>query len=224
MDWSDSVGAFTGKLLPTGHTTDTIETDEGAFEVSLVDAGNPLVFIAAEALGMSGTETPQEIEGNPRLMATIEKIRARAAVLFGLVNDFDEAYGKSQYNPFFAIISSPAGYRGLNDTVVNAADTDVVSRLLFMGRMHKAYPITGTVCTAAAAMIPGSIVDRFMRARAREADVLRIGHPGGVIDVEKRCREEGGARIIEKIAVGRTARKIMEGVVYIRRSILEESR
>ncbi|MDR2771646.1 MAG: 3-methylitaconate isomerase [Clostridiales Family XIII bacterium] len=222
MDWSDTVGAFTGKLLPTGNATDVIETDEGAFEVSLADAGNPLVFIAASSLGLVGTESPAEIEGNAKLMASVEKIRAKAAVIFGLVQDPADAADKSPYNPFFAIVSPPASYRGLNGAEVGETDADIVSRLIFMHRMHKAYPVTGTVCTAAAAMTPGSIVDRLMRAGARTASVLRIGHPGGVIDVEKRCRPAGDGVIIEKIAVGRTARKIMEGVVYVRKSAIEK--
>jgi 2-methylaconitate cis-trans-isomerase PrpF len=221
MDWSDSVGAFTGKLLPTGNATDVIETNEGRFAVSLVDAGNPLVFIAASSLGMIGTESPSEIEGNPNLMASVEKIRAKAAVVFGLVDDPADAAEKSPYNPFFAIVSPPAPYKGLNGVEVGAGDVDIVSRLIFMHRMHKAYPITGTVCTAAASMTPGSVVDRLMRAGAREASVLRIGHPGGVIEVEKKCRSENGAIRIEKISVGRTARKILEGIVYVRKSAID---
>lgn len=221
MDWSDTVGAFTGKLLPTGNATDTIETDEGSFAVSLVDAGNPLVFAEASSIGLAGTESPSEIEGNARLMASVEKIRAKAAAIFGLVADPADAADKSPYNPFFAIVSPPASYGGLNGVAVDARDVDIVARLIFMHRMHKAYPITGTVCTAAAAMTPGSVVDRLMRADARAASVLRIGHPGGVIDVEKRCRPHGDGTIIEKIAVGRTARKIMEGLVYVRRSAIQ---
>jgi 2-methylaconitate cis-trans-isomerase PrpF len=220
MDWSDSVGAFTGKLLPTGNATDIIKTDEGSFEVSLVDAGNPLVFIKASSLGIAGTESPSEIEGNARLMASVEKIRAEAAVIFGLVENPANAADKSPYNPFFAIVSPPTSYRGLNSADVDEKDVDIVSRLIFMHRMHKAYPVTGTVCTAAAAMVPGSIVDRLMRNTARAASVLRIGHPGGVIDVEKRCVPEAAGPVIERIAVGRTARKIMEGVVYIKRSAI----
>ncbi|MDR0519378.1 MAG: 3-methylitaconate isomerase [Clostridiales Family XIII bacterium] len=220
IDWSDSIGAFTGRLLPTGNATDTIDTDEGEYEVSLVDAGNPLVFIEAASLGMVGTETPQEIESNAALMATIEKIRSRAAVIFGLVESPEKAAELSPYNPFFAIISKPASYDAPNGTSVDAGDVDVVSRLLFMLHTHKTYPITGTVCTAAAAMVPGSIVNRVMRQSAADAEVLRIGHPGGVIDVDKSCHTEGGEVVIDKIAVGRTARKIMEGTVFVQASRL----
>jgi 2-methylaconitate cis-trans-isomerase PrpF len=220
MDWSDTVGAFTGKLLPTGNATDIIKTDEGSFEVSLVDAGNPLVFTEASSLGLVGTESPSEIEGNSRLMASVEKIRAEAAVIFGLVKNPADAFDKSPYNPFFAIVSPPASYKGLNGADVAEKDVDIVSRLIFMHRMHKAYPVTGTVCTAAAAMTPGSIVYRLMRNTARAASLFRIGHPGGVIDVEKRCGPEAEGSVIEKIAVGRTARKIMEGIVYVKRSAI----
>jgi 2-methylaconitate cis-trans-isomerase PrpF len=65
LDWADSAGAFTGKLLPTGNTTDILDVEgEGKFEVSLVDAAIPVVFIRAEALGLKGSETPQEIDAN----------------------------------------------------------------------------------------------------------------------------------------------------------------
>lgn len=220
MDWSDAVGAFTGKLLPTGNAKDILETEKGKFEVSLVDAGNPLVFIKAESLGMIGTETPQEIESNKELMETIELIRGQAAVKFGLVKKAEEAADKSPYNPFFAIVSKPAAYEGLNNVKVEEGDVDMVSRLLFMLRMHKAYPITGTVCTGAAARVKGSVVWDVLREEAKSRDVVRIGHPGGVIPVEVQGRSDGKNTEITKIGVYRTARKIMDGLVYIRKSIL----
>jgi len=221
MDWSDTVGAFTGKLLPTGNVTDIIITDEGEYEVSLVDAGNPLVFISAASLGLAGTESPAVIESNRVLMSTIEKIRSEAAVVFGLVDSPEKAVSESPFNPFFAIISPPAAYIAINGESVADSEIDLVSRLLFMQRMHKTYPITGTVCTAAASMIPGTIVNRLMRENAVNNPVLRIGHPGGVIDAEKKGRKENGEIIVEKISVGRTARKIMEGVVYVSKAVID---
>ena len=78
MDWSDVVGGITGKLLPTGNAKDTIEVDGVKYAVSIVDAGNPVVFIHAASLNMKGTESPYEIESNKPLMETIEKIRGQA--------------------------------------------------------------------------------------------------------------------------------------------------
>jgi 2-methylaconitate cis-trans-isomerase PrpF len=219
MDWTDSIGAITGRLLPTGKATDTIAVDGGAYEVSLVDAGNPLVFIEASSLGLAGTESPAVIEADAALMATIEKIRGEAAAIFGMVDDPAKAAEETPYAPFFAIISEPAPYTALNGERVEAGDIDVVSRLLFMLHTHKAYPITGTVCTAAASMVPGSIVHRLMRSGAMERPALRIGHPSGVIDADKAWRAADGGVAIEKIAIGRTARTIMDGVCYVRKTV-----
>ena len=219
MDWSDTAGAFTSKLLPTGNAKDVIKTKKGDFVVSLVDAGNPLVFIKAEDLNMIGTETPNEIESNKDLMETIEAIRCQAAAIFGLVKNPEEATEKSPYNPFFAIVSKPADYKGLNKIDVKADDVDIVSRLLFMLRMHKAYPITGTVCTGAAARVEGSIVWDVLRDEAKTSDFIRIGHPGGVIDVESKAEVNQGITKITKIGVYRTARKIMDGFVYVKKSV-----
>src|SRR5208283_3439316 len=94
LDWSDTAGAITGKLLPTGNAQDVIDVEGKQYSVSLVDAGNLLVFINASSLGMKGIESPQEIEGNKSLMETIEKIRGRAAMICGLVKKPEDAATK----------------------------------------------------------------------------------------------------------------------------------
>lgn len=222
MDWSDTVGGVTGSLLPTGNAKDVLNINGKDYEVSLVDMGNPLVFIKAESLGMVGTETPAEIEANKALMDEIESIRARACKIFGLVDDEKLAAEKSPYAPFFAIISKPADYTGLNDTEVKKEDVDVVSRLLFMLRMHKAYPITGTVCTTAAARIPGTIVYEAVPEENRKNPTVRIGHPGGVVVSEIEADEKDGKAEIKSVKITRTARTIMEGQVYVKKSRLGE--
>ena len=216
MDWSNITGTVCGTLLPTGHSKDVFEIDGRSYEVSLVDAGNPLVFIRAESLGMKGTETPDEIEGNAELMKQIEQIRSKAAVCFGLTSCEEDAYEKSPYNPFFAIVSSPSDYQCFNGKFVKKEETDIVSRLLFMHHMHKTYPITGTVCTGAAMRIPGSIPWEVMDAGAREKDTLSIGHPAGVLEVQARAKEKNGDIQMESIRVFRTARMIMDGTAYVR--------
>lgn len=220
MNWSGTVGSLTGKLLPTGHSKDILTVNGTDYTVSLVDAGNPLVFIPAAELGMKGTESTAEIEGNPALMETILAIRAEAAVLFGLVDDPAKAAKESPYNPFFAIVSPPADYTALDGTPVKAEDIDVVSRLSFMLKMHKTYPITGTVCTGAAARIPGTVVWDAISSAARQNGTLCIGHPGGVVPVEAEAAQSGGETQITRLGVYRTARRIMDGLVYIRKSVL----
>lgn len=221
LDWSDTAGAITGKLLPTGNAKDVISVDGRNYEVSLVDAGNPVVFIHANSLGMRGTESPNEIEGNKELMATIEKIRGRAAVILGLAKTPEEAAVKSPYNPFFAIVSPPSGYSGISGEKVKAEEVDIVSRLLFMLRMHKTYPVTGTVCTGAAVRVPGSIAWEVLREDAKTRRNVNIGHPGGVIPVEAEAEVICGEVKLKHIGVYRTARRIMDGYVYVRKTIVK---
>lgn len=221
LDWSDTAGAITGKLLPTGNAKDIIEVNGTKYTVSLVDAGNPLVFIHAHSLGMKGTESPGEIEANKALMATIEEIRGRAAVIFGLVKKPEEAATKSPYNPFFAIVSPPADYKTISGTDVKAGEVDIVSRLLFMLRMHKTYPVTGTVCTGAAVRVPGSVAWDVLREEAKSRVTVNIGHPGGIIPVETEAEVTGGQVKLKRIGVYRTARRIMDGYVYVRKSVFE---
>lgn len=216
LDWSDIIGTVSGKLLPTGNAKDEFVIDDKSYEVSLVDVGNPLVFIKAESLGIKGTETPSEIETNDKLMNTIEKIRGRAAVIFGLVDNPEEAKEKSPYNPFFAIVSSPSNYKCYNGKKVKKDEADIVSRLLFMLHMHKTYPITGTVCTGAAMKIHGSIPWEVMNEEAKEKEALRIGHPSGVLEVKVKVNNKCNPVKMESIKVFRTARKIMDGTVYVK--------
>src|SRR6202162_2554025 len=147
MDWSDVVGGITGKLLPTGNAKDTIEVDGIKYTVSIVDAGNPVVFVHAASLNMKGTELPHEIEFNKPLMELIEKIRGRATVMCGMADKPESAKTKSPYVPFLFIVSPPADYQTISGTTVKAEKIDLVVRGLLMQRTHKAIQVSGSLCT-----------------------------------------------------------------------------
>ena len=102
---------------------------------------------------------------------------------------------------------------------MDEGEIDVVSRLLFMLKMHKTYPGTGTVCTGCAARIPGSVLWDQLTPGARENGVLRIGHPAGVIPVEAAAEERDGGLFITRAAFYRTARKLMDGQVYVKNEV-----
>lgn len=224
LDFSDSAGAVTGKLLPTGNTRDTVEVNGRRFTISIVDAGNPLVFVHAGELGLRGIETPREIEGDPDLLRLIDEIRSAAAEMIGLVADRREARSRSPHLPFFAICSPPAEYRAFDTgRTVAKDDVDIVCRLLFTQKVHKTYPGTGAVCTGAAAKIPGTVPNEVLEEAGRRGDLVRIGHPAGVVEVEAAVTAvEGGFRL-ERAGFIRTARRIMDGIVYVRRSVLQNA-
>lgn len=218
MDWSQIVGTVTGKLLPTGSPLDTLLVDGKEYTVSLVDAGNPTVFIRAEALDLCGAESPDFIESNAALMSLIEKIRGAAAVKMGMISSAARSVESSPYVPFFAIVGKPIKYATLNHAWVSKDDYDISSRLVFMQRMHKSYPVTGAVCTGAAARITGTIVNGLIEGGENRS--VRIGHPGGVMPVEAVALRAGGEIVLKKLGVFRTARRIMDGTVYIKKEVL----
>lgn len=221
LDWSDVVGGITGRLLPTGSPKDVIQAGGKAYTVSVVDAGNVVVFIRAEELGLTGTETPAQIDGDAALMDRIEEIRGKVCQKIGLVERWEDAKQVTPYQPFFAMVSPPAAHTCFNGVRVDADQVDVVSRLTFMLKMHKAYPVTGTVATGAVARVKGSVVWDLLSEKAREEEVLRIGHPSGIIPIEALADSGEEDTQIKKLGVYRTARMIMEGQVYVRKAVFQ---
>lgn len=227
LNFFDSGGSTTGRLLPTGNPVDTVHTRKfGDFEVSIVDAGNVLVFVEAESLGLKGIESCEEIESNKELMAKIEAVRGAAAVKAGLATSEEDATRNRTYAPFFAVVSEPAAYvSAIDGKKVSLEDIDIVSRLYFMLHMHKTYPGTGTVCTGAAALIPDTLVNRQLNKGILADNILRIGHPGGVISVEVKLasdRKKNGDEKFESLTYERTARRIMEGTVYVKNEVFKK--
>jgi methylitaconate Delta-isomerase len=222
LDYSATEGAATGKLLPTGNPTDIISIPSiGKIEMSIVDAGNPMCFIKPEVLGLSGTEGPldQKVIDN---LDRIELIRGIAAKLIGFVDDPMKACIESPAGPMLAIVSEPRDYVSFSDnTDVKADEIDFVSRGFFMQQMHKTYAGTGTVCTGAAAMIEGTLVNRVCSPRAKQTKMVRIGHPSGVISLEVEVEKTADGFHLKQAAFARTSRRIMEGFVYVREKLFE---
>lgn len=222
LDWSDVVGGITGRLLPTGSPKDIIQAGGKEYCVSVVDAGNVVVFIRAEELGLTGTETPAQIDSDQALMDRIEEIRGKVCQKIGLVEQWEDAKKRTPYQPFFAMVSPPASHTCFNGLEVAADQVDVVSRLTFMLKMHKAYPITGTVATGAVARVKDSVVWDLLSEQARKEQVLRIGHPSGIIPVEALADSGNGHTQIKKLGVYRTARMIMQGQVYVPKEVFHD--
>ncbi len=230
LEFLNPGGSMTGHLLPTRQPVETLEVPGlGSVTVSLVDAANPVVFIRPEDLGLSGLEMPDRVDGDPALLARIEAVRAHAAVRFGLARTPDEATAKSPGVPKIAFASAPAAYTSLRGQPVCPDGIDLVGRIMSMGRLHRAYAVTGAICTAAAAQIDGTVVHAVARAgRAGERSerserIVRIGHPSGVIEVGADVRRDAGTWTVEKVTTRRTARRLMEGVALIPASVWPET-
>lgn len=220
LDYSETAGAVSGKLLPTGNPVDKVKIPSlGEIEISIVDAANPLVFFKAEALGFKGTEGPFDQKVLDAL-DKIELIRGTAAEILGMVDRADKARMSCPAIPMAAYVSPSNDYIAFTDGAsIKAGDVDFVSRVFYMQEMHKLYPGTGTVCTGAAAMIEGTVVNAVTAKRAFETETVRIGHPSGIITIEAAVEKTPAGFKLTKAAFARTSRRIMEGQVYVPESL-----
>ena len=217
LNMADTAGGATDRLLPTGNPIDRLTIPGfGQIEASLVDIGNAHVFIRAKDVGLTGTETATEIDANTDLTTLLEKIRGAGAVAMGMLDDADQSKAQSPATPLIAMIGPPQNYQNvLGDAVVPAETVDFVSRLMFMQQMHKTYAGTSTVCTGVASKLAGTIVHEAARPEAQTREDVRIGHPAGVIVTEARVALIGNEYHVERATLGRTARRIMDGQVYL---------
>jgi 2-methylaconitate cis-trans-isomerase PrpF len=216
LDFLDPGGAVTGRLLPTGRPQDLLEVPGlGAVAASLVDATNPMVFVRAKDLGLDGTERPEDLDGRAGLPARLEAIRAAAAVRMALARTPEEATRTSTAVPKIAIVAPPAAYRTLAGATVESHAVDVVARIVSMGKVHRAFALTGAMCLAVAARLPGTLAHEAAALGGAAGDV-RIGHPSGVLPIASAVRPgPDGAPVAETVTVYRTARRLMEGFVLV---------
>ena len=194
-----------------------IRTSRGPIEVSLVDVANPCIFVHARDVGILGTESPAEIDGNPELLKYLEEIRGISCIMLGMCDTLEEATKNCPAVPMVCVVSEAADYVNFtNGEIIRKEDIDFVGRLMFMQILHKAYAGTGTACTGAAAKIRGTVLNKII-PNIDEIDTVRIGHPSGIIPV---VADVDGIQI-KKAAYIRTARRIMEGYVYIEKRKLQ---
>jgi 2-methylaconitate cis-trans-isomerase PrpF len=216
LDFLDPGGAVTGRLLPTGRAQDSLDVPElGPVSASLVDATNPMVFVRAKELGLDGTERPDELDARPELAARLEAIRAAAAVRMGLAATPAEASRTSTAVPKIAVVAPAAAYRTLAGTTVESDAVDLVARIVSMGKVHRAFALTGAMCLAVAARIPGTVA-REAGGFAEAAGDVRIGHPSGILTIAAAVGSApDGAPVARTVTVYRTARRLMEGFVLV---------
>ncbi len=218
LNFVNSGGSKTGKLLPTGNTVDKMELAEGrTVRVSLVDAANPAVFVQATDIGFTGKELPRDTQTNPRILAIMEEVRVKAAIMMKLAPSPDKV---SPAVPKVAFVAPPQAYETITGKMIAAPECDLLARTKALGVMHKAYAVTGGICVSAAALIEGTVVNEVVGPRAKTTGVVRVGHPSGVSEyVIAVSRKPSGEFELTQSAIAGTSRRIMDGYVYVPRKI-----
>lgn len=218
LDYSSTIGAKTGKMLPTDNVVDVLTLENGTrLEATVCDVANPCVFVRASDIGLAGDELPDRINTDQPLITFLREIRGKAAQLSGLCSDWRTVDEESALLPMLVFVAPPAGYVAMNKTPVKADAMDLRSRLIFMNRCHESMAGTGSMCTAAASRLQGSIVNQALGTPPNGSETLRIGHPLGVMTVKVKARQANviGGVEFEGLGFSRTARRIMDGFVYV---------
>ena len=215
LRFADPAGAVTGKLFPTGHRADSWDVPGvGRLTVTLIDAVNPIVLLRAEAIGLEGTEI-EAIDSGAEIKRMLEAVRCRAAVEAGIAASETEATLRSQAVPKIAVVAAPKAYTTSGGRRLGEGDMDLTARAMSMGTLHRSIAVSGAGALAGAAMIPGTVAYDLVADRARRGELLRIGHPGGVIDVGAVVELSGGGVVYREAVLGRTARRLMDGRVLV---------
>lgn len=205
LEFLNPGGATTGKLMPTGLAVQKlIVNGVGTFDVSLIDASNPLVFLRAEDVGCTAMEAPANLDANSELMAKIDAIRRAGGVAMGMAAVPEDILLS---NPRIAIVAMPGRFTALDSRCYEANEYDIAIRLVSMGNFHRAITLSGAMCVAVAARIPGTLVQDI----AQSQGALSIGNPSGLLPVQADVQEVDGQITAISATTYRTQRRIMEG-------------
>ena len=202
-----------GTMFPTGNLVDELEVPGvGTLKATMINAGIPTIFVNADAIGYTGTELQDAINGDAEALAMFETIRAHGAIRMGLIKSVAEA-AKRQHTPKVAFVAGPAEYVASSGKRIAANDIELLVRALSMGKLHHAMMGTAAVAVGTAAAIPGTLVN--LAAGGGERKAVRFGHPSGTLRVGAEAREVDGVWTVTRAIMSRSARVLMEGWVRV---------
>jgi 2-methylaconitate isomerase len=221
LDFLSPGGASSGHLLPTGRVIDRVEVPGlGQVEVSMVDAANACVLVEARALGLTGTEMPDQLERDTLTMERLQAIRLQASVAMGIARTIEEARARTVV-PFVGFLSPPIAARTLSGETIAEDSVDLTARMVSNGQPHRALPLTASLCIAVAASIEGTVAWRMRRhdgvvrsGASGEGETLRIAMPSGVLTVGAQVDRRGAQVEALRGSFFRTARRLFDGHVY----------
>ena len=213
IDPADEGEGEGGAMFPTGHLVEDLDVPGvGVFRATMINAGVPVVFVDAAALGYDGTELQGAINEDRAALEKLEAIRAQGAVRMGLV-DSVEAAAKRPLTPKVAFVAPPKDYLSSSGKPVRAGDIDLLARAMSMGKLHHAMMGTASVAIAVAAAVPGTVVNAAAGGGTRA--MVRFGHPSGTLRVGAEVARADGQWIATKAVMSRSARVLMDGAVRV---------
>jgi 4-oxalomesaconate tautomerase len=168
-------------------------------DVTCIDNGMPVVIMGAEALGVTGYETRDELNGNASLKQKIESIRLQAGRAMNLGDVTKKVV------PKMCLVARPA------------AGGQVCTRTFIPHDCHSAVGVLGAVTVATAAVLPGSVAHRYAQVPSGNPKTVSVEHPSGEFSVVLSMNPKNADEVLGA-ALLRTARLIMRGEVFVPKS------
>ncbi len=202
INFEDVAGSSCGALLPTGNVVDTVQ----GVEVTCIDNGMPVVCLKAADFGISGYETPAELEANAELKERVEKIRLEVGHLMNLGDVTNKTVPKMS-------LLAPAQDGGL-----------VATRTFIPHRVHESIGVLGAVSVATACMMEGSVAAQIAGLDTVGSSMdIEVEHPTGFFTVQMEVDNSGETPVVTKSALLRTARMLMQGSVFVPQTAWENA-
>ncbi len=194
LTFMDVQGSATGSLLPTGAVRDIIDD----VEVTCMDVAMPTVIARADAFGLSGHETADDLNKNEAFMKKMLAIRMKAGTLMGL-GDVSESV-----EPKFCLIAAPKN------------GGNIAARDFTPWTCHPSIAVTGSQCLAACLLHPGTVADGLAALLPQQSPAsITIEHPSGIISLVINYHAKGKDFTVESAEVLRTARLLARGELII---------
>lgn len=202
INFEDVAGSSCGSLLPTGNAVDLVN----GVEVTCIDNGMPVVCLKAEDFGITGYESPAELEANTELRAKVEAIRLAVGERMNLGDVTDKTV------PKMSLLS-----KAKNGGMIN-------TRTFIPHRTHEAIGVLGAVSVATACVLKGSVAHQITGTNVLDGSIdIEVEHPTGFFTVQMEVDSSGERPKISKSALLRTARMLMSGSVFVPKSTMENA-
>jgi len=196
ISFLETAGSVCGALLPTRNLVDRFDD----IEVTCIDNGMPVVIMGAEKLGLSGYETRDELNANARLKQRIEAIRLQAGPAMNLGDVTQKVV------PKMCLVAKPH------------AGGQICTRTFIPHDCHAAVGVLGAVTVATAAVLPGSVANRYALVPGSHVKTVSVEHPSGEFSVVLTMNPRNPSEVL-RAALLRTARLLMRGEVFVPHAI-----
>jgi 4-oxalomesaconate tautomerase len=189
LEFRDTAGSSCGALLPTGNAADVVN----GVAVTLIDNGMPCVVMKAADVGITGYEDRDSLDANTKLKAKIEAIRLAVGQRMNLGDVREKSV------PKMMLVAPPR------------SGGAICVRSFIPHRAHATIGVLGAVSVATACLIAGSPAAEVAVVPDGARKLLSVEHPTGEMSCVLEVNDAGE---VISAALLRTARKLMDGVVF----------